>query len=506
MPIRAKAPTSKRSKAKDSRHHLFDKMQDKRIWHGPGAEMEGLKGEIKKEVWQNYTNGYSADGGEARVQNAGDPHRQAFWHVLIKPPKPVSTLYAALPDEMKDDLSACHKEAALSPIQYFQENAALTRRGGKGATNERAALIWGIFHHYESQSLDPELHTHAMLLNVCVRQDGTCGTVRTIDFFRELRAANAIYEATLAMLLRTKLGLTVTFLKKGGFEIEGVSQKLSEAFSKRGAAIREELQKRQTTNPKASRYAAQATRPDKEMLSREALFERWHATAKSFGFGEMEAKALIKPRHNDTKEHFDLNALFKAAVRDNGDKAPRNKLIDLGREMAIQGKATGEELKAAFQDNLPKKPGFVHVEWGAAFPKSPFWSPVHLIKTPRLVLGHPKQYRKWGDIVWEKKTSFGHVRVQKRIIASKAPKWSPFYKMTIPALRYGKMRVREWEAWGNTKGKIDLGVGELRLQQRKLFPRAMPWNPAKNIKVSLPRFVEKPQTVKGEPPIIEQQH
>lgn len=411
--VRAQAPSGSRSAAKDSRHHLFDALQDRGVWYGLVPLMMGLGTFIRESVWKHLVNGFSPDGSEKLVQNAGDKHRQAFWHFVFSAPKAVSTLFAAAAAEMKAAIIECHKCALLFAIEYLQEVAGLSRRGEGGTINERAALLWGLFLHYVSQALDPHIHTHAILVNLCIRQDGTTGAIRTIDFFRELKAATAIYETELASQLTTKLGLTIRPLEKGGFEIEGVPRELCQEFSKRRAAMDKEIEARNAKNPKSASYAAKSTRPDKQVVSHEAIFARWQKTTRARGFGEEEAQSLVRPRDTEHQKESEFKSIFSSAI-EKTDKSKRasSLLIALGRKLAIAHGASGQEVKDAFRDLVPQKRAFVHIEWKQLFPKAPSWSPATLVKAPVIKIGNPKPYRRWGDILWEKNSNVGKMRVR----------------------------------------------------------------------------------------------
>ena len=45
-------------------------------WFGHGAETMGLTGPVQRAPFYNLLNGYSPDGHQPRVQNAGHPDRQ----------------------------------------------------------------------------------------------------------------------------------------------------------------------------------------------------------------------------------------------------------------------------------------------------------------------------------------------------------------------------------------------------------------------------------------------
>ena len=61
-----------------------------------------------------------------------------------------------------------------------------------------------------------------------------------------------------------------------------------------------------------------------------------------------------------------------------------------------------------------------------------------------LVLGNPKPRRsKWGRVLWTKKLGSAELRLQERRAFPKAPKWSPVHDLKFRALRYVE-KPPEW--------------------------------------------------------------
>lgn len=491
-PIRAAAPTSKSSLAKDSRHHLFDETQFRPEVCGKAAEILQVPTFLTRREFQNLLEGYSPDGKEKLVQNAGDPKRQAGTQFTLTVPKAVSVAYALGSSDIKFEFVDSHLTAAKKALEHGQEFAALTKHVEHGSVAfERVAIMWVLFTHIESQALDPHLHSHAYLINVGIRQDGSTCHVRNNEFFDEIKNINAIYEVELAHQLRTRLGLTITPLEKKGFKIEGIPDDLCREFSKRRSQIEEEMQRRGSKNPKALSYAAKSTRQDKVMLSHEALFSNWERRAKALGYDAEKIQALVSRSQSIENGAGAFKSKFEEVAKRH-PKPTRKLLVNFGRKNATAHGATGDDLRDAFREHLPKSQPFVHVEW-RELKKAPFWSPTKLVKLPRIVVGNPKEIRRWGDVLRESSSALGKARIQERYLFPNAPRWSPFHKWQLPALRYGKMRLSEKEVWGDTRWKANLAGGELRVQERRVFPRSLSWNPTKNLKVPVPRFVSQQQ-------------
>ena len=177
---------------------------------------------------------------------------------------------------------------------------------------EEAHLAVATFEHGTSRAQDPQLHTHCLVMNACLRDDGTSGTIESKPLYRAMMAGGAIYRAELAAQLERLLCLGVE--RRGScFELEGVPRPLIAHFSQRRAAIEQSLRETGYDGPAASAMATLTTRPAKETVAREALFRDWQDAGRGLGWGPDEARALL--RNAQTPERNPL-ADTAAALRD----------------------------------------------------------------------------------------------------------------------------------------------------------------------------------------------
>ena len=193
---------------------------DPGTWFGRGAAKLGLQGAVDSRPYEQLLWGRSPDGRRDLVQNAGDPHRQTAWDLTFSAPKSVSVLWALAPKDVRAELEAAHRQAVEVALKFLEETTGLTRRGKGGARMECADLVFALFPHYSSRALDPQVHTHALLINLAVRHDGTTGALWSREFFRAKMAAGAVYQVELAAGLRERLGL-VTEPARIGFQVAG---------------------------------------------------------------------------------------------------------------------------------------------------------------------------------------------------------------------------------------------------------------------------------------------
>jgi len=196
---------------------------DPGAWFGRGADQLGLHGELRSQSFEHLLWGRSPDGKRPLVQNAGNPSRQTAWDLTFSAPKSVSVLWALAPEDVRAQIEAAHRQAVGAALGFLEETTGLTRRGKAGARLERADLVFALFSHYSSRALDPQIHTHCLLINLAVRRDGTTGALWSKEFFRAKKAAGAVFQVELASALRERLGLAIE-LANIGFQLSGVSR------------------------------------------------------------------------------------------------------------------------------------------------------------------------------------------------------------------------------------------------------------------------------------------
>ncbi|MCA1480810.1 MobF family relaxase, partial [Bradyrhizobium sp. NBAIM08] len=155
------------------------------------------------------------------------------------------------------------------------------------------------FEHGTSRAQDPQLHTHALALNACIRDDGTTGTIRSKPFFTHQMAASAIYRQELSYQIYTRLHLK-SHQHKNWFEIDGIPEKLIEEFSKRRLEIEEQARKKGINTEHGYDITTLKTREEKQVVPREELFRNWQETGNQFNFSTPELTNLI----NDSKAYI----------------------------------------------------------------------------------------------------------------------------------------------------------------------------------------------------------
>lgn len=284
---------------KGKEQYYLGGIDKKGYWFGDGAARLGLLGKkVHPEVFRNLLEGFSPDGKFRLVQNAGHTKRQRFWDATFNDPKAFSVLWAMVPEESRGVLHAANRRALERTLREFEANAGITRRGKGGQTEEKAGLVFAVFHEGSSRALDPHSHWHAVVVNLAVREDGTTGALHSIRFFRQKKRLGKLYRDNLAAELRD-LGLTIE-PEKHGFHIAGVPRDLCALFSKRRKQIERWMAEHHEKDAVSAKHANLVTRPSKRDVPLSELFAHWQRIGEAHGWGATQAQNLLSQEYKQT--------------------------------------------------------------------------------------------------------------------------------------------------------------------------------------------------------------
>jgi hypothetical protein len=188
----------------------------------------------------------------------------------------------------------------LAALGFLQAHASFSRRGRDGIEQiATAGYAAALFEHTTSRTGDPQLHTHALVVNKVRCTDGVWRTIDGYEVFHHKKAAGAIYQAALRAELATRLGVAFEpVTEHGQAEIAGVPDELFAAWSTRTHAVMadaiptiaeaEEALGRPVSAAERARIvktAVLATRPPKDHhVPQAGLRARWRAQARALGW------------------------------------------------------------------------------------------------------------------------------------------------------------------------------------------------------------------------------
>jgi len=272
-------------------------------WFGEAAESLGLEGEIDREQFAALLEG-QIGGKQLGTTRDGKVEHRPGWDITLSAPKSVSIMAEVAGDKR---LIAAHGAAVKVALAHVEKHMAATRvRNGGEVTRETTGnLAIATFRHATSRAQDPQLHTHAVVINATQDKDGQWRSLEPRAFYQLQKEIGAIYRQELALGV-AELGYRIEPGKDAMFEIAGVPAKVIEALSQRTAAIDARLAERGTSRAEASaaekQIAALDTREAKSHVDIRALRADWRATADANGFDSGARDRLVAEAQDRTKD------------------------------------------------------------------------------------------------------------------------------------------------------------------------------------------------------------
>jgi len=220
-----------------------------------------------------------------RLQSGEIQHR-AGWDFTISAPKSVSVVGLVGGDER---VLAAHSAAVKTTMRYAEERGAFARITQNRTTEavRTGNLLYAMVQHETSRDLDPQLHTHVVVVNATFdEKSGRWYSLSNEWLVKNRGTLDAVYKNELARNLKS-LGYNLRWTKDGP-EIAGIDREHIEQFSGRRQAIingvREKFGKDVAEASFAERQAATlATRAHKVHVEREHLVDAWQKTAREAG-------------------------------------------------------------------------------------------------------------------------------------------------------------------------------------------------------------------------------
>jgi len=267
-------------------------------WHGKGAEKLGLSGDVDRDQFRELLDGKIGEQQLGTIRDGQLEHRPG-WDVTLSAPKSVSIMAEVAGDRR---VIGAHAEAVKTALAHVEQHMAATRVRHGGAVSREATgnLVIASFQHGTSRAQDPQLHTHNIIMNATMGEDGSWRSLEPRALYQLQKQIGAIYRQELALKVR-ELGYEIEAGKESMFEIKGVSADVMAAFSTRSAEIEAALGERGTSRDEASaaekQMAALDTRQAKVATDHASLVADWQETADRAGFGSDARLAIIAEAH-----------------------------------------------------------------------------------------------------------------------------------------------------------------------------------------------------------------
>jgi conjugative relaxase-like TrwC/TraI family protein len=267
-------------------------------WHGLLANDLELKGEIDPKIFEKLLVGELPNGKQliTNTKAKNSEHRMGY-DLTFSAPKSIS-----MQGLIGNDLSIvqAHDEAVKIALTQL-EKYVMVRKKIKGISQREnsANFLVAMFRHELSRSSDPQIHTHAIVMNFTKRADGELRAISNENLFKIIKQTDAIYKNELLKQVQ-KLGYEIRNTgKNGDFELAHITRQQIEAFSHRTNQIQE--QSLATRNKeysqlsiKEQRIIAEKSRDKKVKTDHKELRQKWDKQA-------IEHKTNLNPKLNISK-------------------------------------------------------------------------------------------------------------------------------------------------------------------------------------------------------------
>jgi conjugative relaxase-like TrwC/TraI family protein len=317
-------------------------------WHGLGAELLGLKGQVSQQDFFALCDNTNPQTGE-RLTPRTKAERNAAYDFTFDAPKSVSLAYAVGKDER---LLGAFQTAAHDTLDEM-EASVKTRVRTKGADENRLAsnMVRAEFVHRTSRPVDgvpdPQLHMHAVILNATYDSvEKKWKAAQLGDLYRDKATYQAEFHSRLAANLRA-LGYG-TEKDGNSFRLSGIGKDLTDRFSRRTEIIEAEAERLGVTSAKTKGELGRRTREKKDHTpkSMENLRAAWNTR-----LSDAEREQIVDARNGKDSDSIDARQAVDYALAHSFERASAVPEKELMKTALIQsvGSASVADVREAFR-------------------------------------------------------------------------------------------------------------------------------------------------------------
>jgi len=296
-------------------------------WIGATSASLGLTGEVHPAALRNLLDGRGGDGTDLGIVRR--EKRRPGYDLTFSAPKSVSLLSTFGSPEVRNTVSEAHDRAVAGVIDALSREACVVRRGANGKdAYGGSGFLAAAFRHRTSRAGDPQLHTHVLVPNVVLGDDGRWSAPDGRPLYRWQKAASALYQSALRAEL-SSLGLAWEVRRSGLGEVAGVPQEILRTFSKRRVQVEKALADRGLDSARAAEVAALSTRSAKPEVTSptETLRAGWEdelaavsvpGDAGGFRAASIDDVVGVVDNHRRRDATVDTEAIFAVLAGEHG--------------------------------------------------------------------------------------------------------------------------------------------------------------------------------------------
>src|SRR3954454_14013092 len=211
-------------------------------WLGSGADALELDGEVEDGQVVRLMSGEDPKTGDLLGRPLDDGSVAGF-DLTFNAPKSVGLAFGIGDPWTARVLSDCHEVAVDDALAYLEREACRARRGKGGAlVIHGEGFAAAAFDHRTSRAGDPLLHTHVVVANRTLGDDGRWTALDARPLYKHAKTAGYLYQARLRHEVTERLGAKWGPVVKGAADMRGFSREVIEHFSQRRAEVLAEME------------------------------------------------------------------------------------------------------------------------------------------------------------------------------------------------------------------------------------------------------------------------
>ncbi|HEX2063421.1 MAG TPA: MobF family relaxase, partial [Acidimicrobiales bacterium] len=277
---------------------------------------------------------------------------------------------------VRAEVLAAHDTAVVAALDWVARHGAVTRRGTDGVDQvDTRGLVAALFRQHTSRSVDPQLHTHALIWSKVQDPTGKWLALDARWLKYQQRSIGWVYDAALRTELAARLGVEWERVVEGRSDMVAIPEALRQLFSQRSEQVEAKLAeyvKRWSdehdgaepdprTIARLERWAVTDSRPPK-LHGREAkgLHAEWAEQALAAGFHPRSLPAGVR-RLPGLATAWDREAVIAEAIARVSAESSTWLRADLAREIATllppEAAGTASELVALVDELVEEAAG-----------------------------------------------------------------------------------------------------------------------------------------------------
>jgi conjugative relaxase-like TrwC/TraI family protein len=333
----------------DQLGYYLDRGEPPGLWRGQGAARLGLDGNVDEEDFLDLLAGVDPRTGRALGTKHTDRTVRGF-DVTCSAPKSASVLFAVGDDAVRQQVLESHDASVAVVVDWIERHAHCRYRiNGKVCVFDAEGIGAAVFRQHTSRALDPQLHTHVVIVNRVLSPDGRWLALDGRTIKRDQQTLSRLYHAGLRAELTRRVGVRWREPVNGIAEITDVPDDVLAEFSHRTEAVdarieeklerfTETFERRPTPRErwKLEREAVIASRPPKAQADPVTLEQEWLARVADLGLApeRLVADAVGIERGIDRLDKPAAERLVERALATLAEKQSTWRVAELVRELA----------------------------------------------------------------------------------------------------------------------------------------------------------------------------